>query len=102
MSWYLARKVAIVGILLLGLAVPVPFASAQQQQDVVVIYTPDPETDAELEILEAEIAQLRRKLRRSRMKDIQKTKEWREMYNDTAQRIKKWHEFSDKYGVGSK
>lgn len=95
----LKQNVAMISVLALllggfGFTVPSIHAQSSEEVDVMVV---DPDADMELEILENEIAQLRRKLRLRRMKDIHKTKEWRENYRETAKRLEKWQGFANKY-----
>ena len=96
----LKQYVAMISVLalLLGFGFTVPSIHAESHEEMVVVIV-DPDTDLELEILENEIAQLRRKLRMRRMKDVQKTKEWRQNYKETKARIREWNDFADSYAV---
>lgn len=92
-------KITLVSVIAAGFLVGTPLSAiADDQPQVVIVETTDiDEMDRELEILENEIAQLRRELRLRKMREVYKTKEWQEHYRETAKRLKAWRAFQQKY-----
>lgn len=91
------RKLGIAGVLSF-LVLLVPYAGPAQEKPQSVEFVAR-STDAQLESLQNQVAQLRRQLRERRTENIQDRKEWQEDYQETRERITERQRFVNRYAL---
>jgi vacuolar-type H+-ATPase subunit I/STV1 len=104
------RKNAIAGLLLAVVVAPVQPVLAQSVNSGIVTrrdnpyaeepnYNPYTQANLKLDVLEAQIETLRKKMQLLAHKKAYATKEWDEHYQKVKHQIDAWDKFQDEYGV---